>query len=92
MRLSVGAPVGLFRGCLLPCGLVALGGRGLGLSFGTSALIRAGGVWVRQPALFPMVVRQQPRFGSQATERGEDPGLPPGERPPGGLSGSVFEG
>ena len=86
MRLSVGAPVGLYRGCLLPCGLAALGGRGLGLSFGTSALIRAGGVWVRQPALFPMVVRQQPRFGSQATERGEGPGFRPGR---GRFRGSV---
>ena len=55
------------------------------------ALVRAGGVWVRQPALFPMVVRRQARFGSQATERGEDHGLPPGQRPPGGLSDSGFE-
>ena len=56
------------------------------------ALVRAGGVWVRQPALFPVVVRRQARFGSQATERGEDPGLPPGKRPPGGLSDSGSEG
>ena len=49
------------------------------------ALVRAGGVWVRQPALFPVVVRRQARLESQATERGEDPGLPPGKRPPDGL-------
>ena len=78
MRLSVGAPAGLFRGCLLPCGLAALGGRGLGLSFGTSPWFAQAEFGCASRLYFPWL--SAGRLGSVVRLRSEEktPGCRPG--------------
>ena len=92
MRLSVGAPAGLFRGCLLPCGLAALGGRGLGLSFGTSPWFAQAEFGCASRLYFPWL--SAGRLGSVVRLRSEEktPGCRPGRGRQAASSTRVFEG
>ena len=92
MRLSVGAPVGLFRGCLLPCGLAALGGRGLGLSFGTSLWFAQAGFGCASRLCFPWLSASS--LGSVVRLRSGEktPGYRPGRGRQMASWREVFEG